>query len=147
MSVSQAYATGTPAPYKNINVHSVTTGTLTAQTLDVGAITSTGTISGTNITQYGQYMRIEPNGAFGSSFGNIAGTPERLGTGHYKYTYAATLPRVPFSIQITPDQRSTDNPTLDRGVVVISTQALLEWKLKDSSGNLIDGSAYIAIMG
>lgn len=147
MSYSGLLKTGTAAPYKNLNVNDVTANAITASTLEVGNITSTGALSGTNLTPYGLYMRVNANGTSGSSFGNMNGTLSKEGTGHYKYTYATTLPRVPFSIQITPDQRSTENPTLWTAFVTFSTQGILEWKTKDNAGNAIDGSVYIAIMG
>ena len=148
MSISNYFpGTGQVQAWKKINASTVTCDECITGELTTGAITSSGAISGTNITPYCQYMRIEADGSFGSSFGNMVGNPSKTGTGTYRYTFTnSPIPRVPFSIQLTIDQRTT-NTTADRVFVVTATQGFIEWKTKDASGNAIDASVYVAIMG
>lgn len=147
MSVSQITdRSNNQLPWKKLAVFSVDAQTITTGSITTDSITSTGAISGTNITPYTYYCQVKNDGTFATAFGTIPGTPERISQGYYRITFDATLPRFPFSVQVTPYQANGTYTTCENAYITFITQAKIEWQLKDNTGALIDAYSFVAIM-
>lgn len=147
MSVSHILDTSnTQLQWKKLSVYSVASDSVTTNTLNTGAITSTGAISGSNITPYTYYCQVTNLGTFATAFGSIPCTVERISQGYYRLTFDATLPRFPFSVQVSAYQANGTYRTCEHAFITFVNQAKIEWKLKDDAGAVIDAYSFLSIV-